>query len=103
MTDNIDELPRIEMDRLGKYSLAYDPERNCTPVAWYRYGEHWAPWDRSGPVLAMFYALLDCRYALLESRDRVKELEGTLALWAVVEVEKEDRAKVLQLEKEDKR
>ena len=68
MTDNIDELPRLEMDRLGKYSLAYEPERNCRPVAWYRYGEYSMPWDGSNPALAMFYALL-------ESREKVKGLE----------------------------
>ena len=64
----MDKLPRLEIDPLGKYSLAYDPEWNCTPVAWYRHGEYWFPWDENNPSRAMFYALLDCR-------EKVKELE----------------------------
>jgi len=56
------------MDRLGKYSLAYDPEEYCLPVAWYRHGEYSMPWEGNNPVRAMFYALL-------ESREKLKEFE----------------------------
>ena len=86
MTDDIDKLPRLEIDPLGKYSVAYKPEWDCTPVAWYWYGEYWFPWDERLSVSEMFNALL-------ESREKVEVLEAKLA------VLKKDRAKALQLEK----
>ena len=87
MTDNIDKLPRLEIDPLGKYSVAYKPEWDCTPVAWYWYEEYGFPWDGNSPALAMFHALL-------ESREKVEALEAKLEVL---------RAKVSQLKKEAKR
>lgn len=56
-----DHLPKLHID--AKWDVAYDPENNDRPMAWYRNCKFHSNWDGDNATTAMFYRLLGvCHY-----------------------------------------